>query len=213
MELLQAQSPLLSQSASILLIVVAAAEFLIGIGLGLVIVRQRTFKATIENTESANAAAVTELKVHRERAERLSEENRKLIAENEHLKTLTSLEPLTQTVHDWVSEGRLRFEAASKRLDEIHTQQSMALSGMLEELRAQRMASESNYKSMVEALKEQSTKFITAEMENSQFKLRIVGMMDTLERRLSDTAVKIGMPKWEDRIEQEHREKRPRQTR
>ena len=158
--------------------------------------RQRTWKTIIENQKAALDAALSEMEVHHKAAQRLSAENRDLITKNEHLRTLTDLKPLTDIITSWVTEGRVRFESASKRLDEIHTQQSVALTGMLEEIRAQRITAEKSNEAIVAALNQQSTAFATHMLEDRQYQLRTVSIMDSLERRMSDVAVRIGIAQW-----------------
>lgn len=191
-------SPALGPAGAILLFAIAGFEFVVGVALTIVVVRQRSWKTIIDNTESANQAAVTEMNVHKEAASRLSGENRSLIKENERLKAQTDLAPLNKTLHDWVAEGRLRFESASKRLDEIHTQQGIALTSILEELKAQRITSEASTRAIVETMREQSTALQTHVMEDRQYQLRFLNILDSLERRTSDIAVKIGMSKWSE---------------
>lgn len=190
------QSPTLGPNATIVLFAIVGLETLVGIALGIVVVKQRTTQTAIHNTESALKGAEVELEVLRKRDERLSGENRDLIKRIERLTTLTSLEPLSKELHDWVTEGRLRFDASMKRLNEIHDQQSIALTSVLEELRAQRITSEESYRTMTEVFKEHATLLQTHNLEDRQFQLRVVGIMDALERRLSNIAVTIGMSEW-----------------
>lgn len=190
--------PVLGPTATLIVVGLAIAEALVASALGVVVVRQRTWKATIDNQKSSLDAALAEMEVHATGKARLSQENRVLIAENEHLKALTDLKPLTDIITGWVTEGRVRFEAASKRLDEIHTQQSVALTGLLEEIRAQRINADKSNEAIVNALSEQSTLFATHILEDRQYQLRTVSILDSLERRLSDTAVRIGLVRWSE---------------
>lgn len=195
------QSLSLGPYATIALFGIIGLETLVGIGLGVIVVKQRTTQTAIHNTESAAQAANIELQVLRERDDRITEENRELIKRIERLSTLTSLEPLSKELHDWIAEGRFRFDAAMKRLNEIHDQQSIALASVLEELRAQRISSEESYRATTEALKEQATLIATHTLEDRQYQLRTLGMIDTIERRLSMVAVQIGMSEWSVKIE------------
>lgn len=178
--------------------VLAALTAISTVAAGVLGIRQRTWKALISNQESALHTALAELQIHEKAAARLSTENRGLLTENEHLKALTDLKPLTDIITNWVTEGRVRFEAASKRLDEIHAQQSVALTGLLEEVRAQRINADKSNEALVAALNQQMTAFATHTLEDRQYQLRTVSIMDSLERRMSDVAVRVGMVQWSE---------------
>ena len=192
------QSFTLGPTATIILISLAGVQTLIMVAMGIVIVRQKSWQTTIHTTESALAATNTELEVRKERNDRLSGENRNLIAENAKLKAATDLEPLSKSLQDWVIEGRTRFDMAMKRLDEVYSHNSVALNAVLEELRSQRASSEALFKTMADSFKEQTLALSTHTLRDEQFNVRIVTIMDGLERRLSDTAVRIGMLKWSE---------------
>lgn len=146
--------------------------------------------------EAANAA-VTEMEVHKATCERMRGEREEYTREKGEMLTRigklegqTDLKPLVETMSSWVIEGRGRFDEAKKLLDIVHLEQSTALKAVIEEVKAQRTTSEDSYRSITAA-------FITHTMEDKEYQLRFIQMMDGVERRLTTLAVQMGLPEWQ----------------
>lgn len=151
--------------------------------LALISWRQRTWKSTAD-------AAIAEMNVHKSACERLRVTNAELATHVGKLEAQTDLKPLIDAVSSWVIEGRARFEAANSKLDVIHAEQNTALKAMLDEIRAQRATSEDSYRTVTAA-------FVTHSLEDKEYQLRFITMMDSVERRLSEIAVQVGLVKWQ----------------
>lgn len=146
--------------------------FLVTAALAIITWRQRIWKSTAES-------AIAEMNVHKETGVRLRNEKEDYLVEKQSLltkigklETQTDLRPLIDAVTSWVSEGRLRFEEAQKKLDVIQTEQTSTLKEVIEEVRSQRIASETG-------------------------QTRFLAMMDSVERRLTTIAVRVGVDQWE----------------
>lgn len=87
---------------------------------------------------------------------------------------------------DECSQGG-RFEAAEKRL----SGNTEALRILCEEMKAQRQNSEDSHNKLTAA-------FMAHALDDKDYQLKFVTMMDSLERRLSDVAVRVGVPKWSE---------------
>jgi hypothetical protein len=168
--------------------------------LSIITYRQRNWKTAAD-------AAIAEMKVHQTAAERLRLTNSEQAIEIGKLRAQTDLKPLVDAISSWVVEGRARFESAQTKLDtvhseqrvkldQVHTEQTNSLRAMMEEMRAQRIASEDAYRTL-------STAFVSHNIEDERNQLevrrineRFIGMLDAMERRLSEVAVTIGLSKW-----------------
>jgi hypothetical protein len=130
------------------------------------------------NWKSAADAAVAEMGVHKAAAERLRAAHDELLAEVTRLQTKTDLKPLIESLNLWVVEGRTRFESAEKRLNDVHCEQTRALTAVLEEQQRLRDG------------------FAVHMHADSEAQLRIATLMGSLEQRLSMIAVRIGVLEW-----------------
>lgn len=151
--------------------------------------RQRTWKSTAD-------AAVAEMNVHKEANDRLRSEKEELHSRLSKLEAKTDLAPLikaqetnAEIIRQWVTEGRHRFDEARNSLES----NTKALTQILEESRAQRAASEDAYRTL-------SATFMTHALDDKEYQLRYLNMLDSVEKRLSSIAVKIGMDNWESPI-------------
>lgn len=163
----------------------------------------------LKTWESTAQAAQIEMNIHKETCERLREENslsektRALLVEQvAKLQAATDLKPLVDTVSSWVVEGRERFSKAEHRLDEIHSENTKALTAVLEEVKAQRVTSEDSYRQLTAAFVAHTQEDQMSFIENKETHFRFIGMMDSVERRLTEVAVRIGHPVWEQKQEE-----------
>jgi uncharacterized membrane protein YdbT with pleckstrin-like domain len=90
--------------------------------------RQRQWK-------SAADAAIAEMRVWHDTAERLGKENRGLIAVNTALQCKTDLTPIVETINHWTNESRGHFLQAMQRLEVIHKEQVEAMREVTQNLR------------------------------------------------------------------------------
>ena len=178
--LFQAGNVSLGPTGTILLTALAAVGSLASMVLAVVSWKQRTWKSTAD-------AAVAELGVHKQAAERLRGTCADLTAKVAKLEAQTDLKPLIDAVSSWVIEGRARFDAANSKLSLVET----ALRTMLDEMKAQRSVSEDAYRSV-------TTAFMTHTLEDKEYHLRFVNALDKIERRLSEVAVRVGVDKWQE---------------
>lgn len=96
--------------------------------------RQRQWKGAAKAAETAANAAVTELEIRREIAERLAKENRELIATNTALLCRTDLTPIVESITMWTNESRGHFLQAMQRLEAIHKEQTDAMRAVTQHL-------------------------------------------------------------------------------
>lgn len=159
--------------------------------------RQRTWKSTAD-------AAVLEMNVHKQTCERLISEKTELDKQRNDLSLLVAqlqatrdLKPLIEAVSSWISEGRTRFDEANRRLDVIHKEQTTALKAVLEEVQAQRKTSEQAFRDLTQTFRSHVLEDHESQIANKEVQLRFVSMMDSVERRLTQIAVQIGVVQWE----------------
>lgn len=162
---------------------------LVTLALAIITWWQRTWKSTSD-------AAVAELGVYKQANERLRAEKEaqqtQIVDLNTELAKMhaqTDLKPLIDSITNWITEGRSRFDAAKLDLDRIHSEQETAFKAILTEVSAQRVTSETAYRDLTQV-------FMTHTIDDSKFQLRLTIMMDAVERRLSDIAVKVGITQW-----------------
>lgn len=170
--------------------------------------KRGTWKSTADS-------AVLEMNVYKGMAERLREEKKgvedskiALVEKISKLEAATDLKPLAEAIHvqqntiaAWVGEGRERFTKTEVRLDQIHSENTKALTAVLEEVRAQRIMSEDAYRQLNVAFHEHTIEDHQVTLENKEVNFRFANMLDVLERRVSETAVQIGHVKWTARAD------------
>jgi len=99
----------------------------ISLALALLTWRQRHWQSTAKAAQMAVKVITTELEVYRERADRLSKENRELVSDNAGLRTRTDLTPIVDAINSWTNESRGHFLKAMERLEVIHGEQTEAM--------------------------------------------------------------------------------------
>lgn len=170
--------------------------------------RQRLWKSTSD-------AAVVEMNIHKETADRLRDENHALRDKASKLEAATNLEPLIQSIQGqshiiekWVDEGRKRFDDARNSLDV----NSQALRALIEEFKSHRTVIDESHKGLTAAFVSHTLDDKHAQIEQAHTQLRIANTLDDLENRLSQVAVRVGMIRWDNKEDQsqslEHRKKR-----
>lgn len=86
--------------------------------------RQQRAGNALAASKSAEGSAVSELNVWKQAAERLSKENRDLIAAKSALEAKTDLNPLIARIAKMEEESRDRFRQALERLEAMHREQT-----------------------------------------------------------------------------------------
>ena len=170
--------------------------------LGLIVWRQRNWRSAAEAASSSREAAIAEMNVHKETCERIRAEQKELRDENAKLKALTDLAPLisaqqtnTEIIKQWVLEGRDRFDSARDAL-KVNTG---ALTALVEEVKAQRVTSESSYRTITNAFMEHTIEDKQVALEANQNQARLINAIEELERRMSLMAVQVGVVTWKDK--------------
>lgn len=157
--------------------------------------RQRAWRSTSE-------AAVVEKNLYKEAAERERQDKEKLALEVAALNKQRDLQPLATAISAWVAEGRGRFDKADNSLNE----NTLALRSMIDEMKAQRITFESVAKQSEDAYRSLTASFIShtiddkqQQLEQTRIGLQIANAINEIEDRLSQVAVHVGYPKWEQR--------------
>lgn len=96
--------------------------------------RQQQDKNALSAAKSTEGSALAELSVWKETAERLSKENRDLIAAKSALEAKTDLNPILARIAQWENESRTHFLKAMERLDVVHKEQTDAMREVIEAL-------------------------------------------------------------------------------
>jgi len=173
--------------------------------------KQRAWKGAAEAANNASLSAQIEMNIYKDANERLRTEKKELEGKMEQfshdirdLKTKTDLQPLFIIIKEWVSEGRGRFDESMQRLNQIHSEQTVALSAILRESETQRTTFTSAFTSISDTYKDHLFEDRKFQLDSQQMNLRFLNMMSDLEHRLSDMAVTIGKSKWSERLPEKY---------
>lgn len=158
----------------------------ITLALAIIAYRQRAWRSTAD-------AAVAEMAVHKESAERLREDNSKLHAQIAELSKQRDLEPIIAAMGVYFNEGRDRFMRAEAALQA----NTNVLAELIAEVKAQRSTSEDAYRQLTASFIAHTLEDKEAQLEATRTRLRVAEALSELERRLSQVAVQIGVAKWE----------------
>jgi len=158
--------------------------------LGFLAFRQRNWKTTAD-------ASSAELVIQRGTSDRLREEKLALQKEKDLLKeenirlhAQTDLKPLVTEITNWISEGRGRFDEATKQLTQTRDAQDKGLRELFAEVSANRRVSE-------EAFRTYTTTFVQHVEEDRLGWTKLLAMFATMEQRLNQTAIQVGRVKWD----------------
>lgn len=160
----------------------------IAIILSLIVWKQRNWQNAAVAAKTSLDVAVAEMQIHRESALRLREEAKQMQDLISKLKASTDLAPLvvshqasSDLIHNWIKEGRGRFDEARQSLG-LNTS---VLQSLAEEVREHRNAF------IAKTIEQKQSDLLIMEQQ-----IRLVGLLDELERRLSVMAVQVGLPSW-----------------
>ena len=148
--------------------------------------RQRTWRSTAD-------AAVAEMNVHKQTAERLEKDSRALRDRAAKAEAQTDLQPLMAMLATYFDQGRTRFEKAEQGL----LSNTAVLTELVSEVKAQRATSEDCYRQLTAAFVAHTLEDKQAQLEATQTRLRVANALDKLEQRLSYVAVRVGVTRWE----------------
>lgn len=165
----------------------------------------KRLNTALTSVEATNAAYKEELDLRRASVEKLRKENEEKATLIGELQKQTDLRPLIEIIArmqeaqaGWIAEGRSRFEQASKQLDRIDKQQELKFEAILAEDKAHREAFEGTMRDLSDGFRDHLLEDKKFQLELAQHNSRTALVFDSIERRFSDIAVHIGLPKWSE---------------
>jgi len=158
--------------------------------LGFMALRQKNWKEAASSATSELGSLEKTVARLREEKALVVKEKEDLILENGGLRKQTDLKPIVDAVTGWISEGRLRFDEATKQLSQTREAQDKGLRELFAEVSANRRISE-------EAFRTYTTTFVQHVEEDRLGWTKLLTMFAVMEQRLSQTAIQIGKVKWD----------------
>lgn len=215
---------LLSYALNVLLLVLGTWQFYGRYKFSKMSDENKRLNTALTSVEATAAAQKEELDLRRASVEKLradiDDQNKAHQAEMEakakrigELETQTDLRPLIETITrmqvlqerqsdaqgKWIIEGRERFEAATQQLAKIAATQEAHFTTVLTEYKAQSDTFANTMHELSDGFRAHLLEDKTFQLKLAEHNSRIATVLDDVERRFNDVAVRLGMPKWSEK--------------